>query len=212
MKKSLIITVAAVALLSTINFCFSQTSKIRSNREILFEVTLNPNNKPLLKWVTAEGHQTNRYIIQRSRNNDTFFDIREIVVQPQADPEQRLQFSFTDSKPLRGQEYYRVMEYQTDGKSFTYSPISIKPESPISIEKAGDMSVIRVVVEDGKNLTALVSTESGLGVPCEFEISDNSDVILKPAYVLNGGSYVVKLRSSAGERQFKFNVKSDDVL
>jgi hypothetical protein len=212
MKKSLILTVAAVTLLIFGNICFAQTTKIRTNKEILFEVSLNPNNKSVLKWVSAEGHQTSRFIVQRSKDNETYFDIREIDVQPQTDSEQRLQYVFTDSKLLRGAEYYRIMEYEADGKSYTYSAIQVKPESPVSVAKAGEMSVIRVMVEDSKNLTALVSTESGLGVPCEFEISENNDVILKPAYILNGGNYLVKLRSSTGEKQFRFNVKSDDVL
>ena len=212
MKKSLISTVAAVILLVFSNICFSQNAKIRSNKEILFEISSNSNNKSVLKWVSSEGHQTNRFIVQRSKDNETFFDIREIDVQPQTDSEQRLQFTFTDSKLLRGLEYYRIMEYETNGKSYTYSAIAIRPESPISVAKAGEMSVIRVIVEDSKNLMALVSTESGLGVPCEFEISDTNDVILKPAYVLNGGNYIVKLRSSTGEKQFRFNVKVDDLL
>jgi uncharacterized membrane-anchored protein len=212
MNKSLILTAAAVTLLIFSNLCFAQNTKIRSNKEILFEVSLNPNNKSVLKWVSAEGHQASRFIVQRSKDNETYFDIREIDVQPQADSEQRLQYVFTDSKLLRGVEFYRIMEYESDGKSYTYSAIQIKPESPVSVAKAGEMSVIRVMVEDSKNLTALVSTESGLGVPCEFEISDNNDVILKPAYILNGGNYLVKLRSSTGEKQFRFNVKPDDVL
>lgn len=176
------------------------------------EISLSPNGKAQLKWVSPEGHQPSRFIIQRSKDNATFFDIREIDVQPQADPDLRLQFAFTDSKLLRGMEYYRIMEYEADGKSYLYSAITIKPESPVSIAKSGELSIVRIMVEDSRNLTALMSTESGLGVPCEFEISENSDVILKPAYVLNGGVYVVKLRSSAGEKQFRINVKNDDFL
>lgn len=88
----------------------------------------------------------------------------------------------------------------------------LKPTSPISIVRNGDRSFVRVMVEDSKNLTALVSIETGLGVPCEFGVSGTNDVILKPAYSLNGGNYLVKLRSSSGEKQLKFTVKSDDIL
>lgn len=203
---------AAIILISFNDLCFSQNAKIRNNKEILMEISLNTNNKTLLKWVSPEGHQTSRFIIQRSKDNETYFDIREIDVAPQTETEQRLQFAFTDSKLLRGIEYYRIMEYELDGKSHLYSASTIKPESPISVAKSGDMSVIRVMVEDSKNLMALVSTESGLGIPCEFEISESNDVILKPAYALNGGNYLVKLRSSTGEKQFRFNVKTDDLL
>ncbi len=212
MKTLFNFVVAATILISFSQLCFSQNAKIRSNKEIIMEISLNPNSKVQIKWVSPEGHKSSRFIIQRSKDNETYFDIREIDVQPQADPELRLQFAYTDAKLLRAMEYYRIMEYELDGKSYTYSSLSIKPESPVSVAKTGEMSVVRIMVEDSKNLTALMSTESGLGVPCEFEISDNNDVILKPAYALNGGNYLVKLRSSAGEKQFRFNVKNDDFL
>lgn len=213
MKKFLTFAVAAVFSLFIQNFSFAQTTKIRQNKEISMEVSINTDNKALLKWVNQSNHQTSRFIVQRSRDNDTFFDIREIEVKREAvEAGQQFQFAFTDSKFLRAPEYYRIMEYEADGESHTYSSMLLKPNSPVSIVRNGEMSLVRVMVEDSKNLTALVSTETGLGVPCEFEVSDTNDVILKPAYSLNGGNYLVKLRSLTGEKQFKFTVKSDDIL
>lgn len=214
MKPFFNFAVAAVLYLFINNSSVAQNAKILSNKEILMEVSINPENKAVIKWISQEDHQTARFIVQRSRDNETFFDIREIEVKQDAtESRQRLQFAFKDAKMLRNVEYYRIMEYENDGQSHTYTSVPVKPISPVSIVKTGDLScVLRVIVEDSKNLTALVSTESGLGVPCEFEISENNDVILKPAYSLNGGNYLVKLRSSTGEKQFKFTVKSDDVL
>jgi hypothetical protein len=213
MKNHLILTVAAVLSLFTLNFTVGQTSKINSNKEILFEASINSDNRALIRWVNQSDHQSARFIVQRSRDNETFFDIREIVVKQDAvEQGEQLQFAFTDSKFLRNTSYYRIVEYELNGLSYTYSSLMLKPVSPISIVRNGDMSFVRVTVEDSKNLTALVSTETGLGVPCEFEVSETNDVILKPAYSLNGGSYLVKLRSSTGEKQFKFTVKNDDVL
>ena len=212
MKKLLNFIVASAILILWNNLGLAQNVKTRSNKEILMEVSLNSSNKALLKWISPEGHKVSRFIIQRSKDNETYFDTREIDVTPQTDNEQRLQFAFTDSKLIRGIEYYRIMEYELDGRSYVYGAMSVKPESPISVAKVGEMSIIRVMVEDSKNLMALVSTESGLGVPCEFEVSESNDVILKPAYTLNGGIYLVKLRSSTGEKQFRFNVKMDDLF
>lgn len=213
MKKSITLTVAAVLCLLIQNFSVAQTTKIRSNKEILMQVSVNADNRALLKWVSQSDHQTTRFIIQRSKDNETFFDVREIEVKRESvEAGQQLQFAFTDSKFLRTTEYYRLMEYEVDGQSHIYSSSSLKPSSPVSIVKNGEMSLVRVMVEDSKNIMALVSTETGLGVPCEFEISEVNDVILKPAYSLSGGNYLVKLRSSTGEKQFKFTVKNDDVL
>jgi uncharacterized beta-barrel protein YwiB (DUF1934 family) len=213
MKKFLNIAVAAVLYTIISNTSNAQNTKIRSNKEIQMEVSINTDNRAVLKWVSQSDHQASRFIIQRSRDNEVFFDIREIEVKREnVEQGQQLQFAFTDAKLLRSPEYYRIMEYEMDGESHTYSSIMIKPNSPVSIVRNGDISMVRVMVEDSKNLTALVTTETGLGVPCEFELSDTNDVVLKPAYSLNGGSYLVKLRSSTGERQYKFTVKGDDVL
>jgi hypothetical protein len=213
MRKFLNVTVAAVLYLILSNSSVAQNAKIRSNKEILMEVSINTDNKAVIKWISQSDHQATRFIIQRSRDNETFFDIREIEVkQDKVEQGQQLQFAFTDAKFLRNTEYYRIMEYEIDGISHTYSSTMVKPNSPVSIVRNGDVSLVRVMVEDSKNLTALVTTETGLGVPCEFEVSASNDVLLKPAYSLNGGSYLVKLRSSAGEKQYKFSVKGDDVL
>ena len=174
------------------------------------EVSVNPENKALLKWISQSDHQTSHFIVQRSKDNETFFDIREIEVKRRAvEAGQQLQFAFTDSKFLRTTEYYRIMEYEFDGGSHIYTSILLKPNSPVSIMKNG---FVRVMVEDSTNVTVLISTETGLGIPCESRVLENNDVILIPAYALNGGNYLVKLRSLTGEKQFKFSVKSDDVL
>jgi hypothetical protein len=213
MMKSLNFAVAAVFYLLTSNLLVAQSTKNRSNKEIVMEVSINTDNRAVIKWISQSDHQTARFIIQRSKDNNIFFDIREIEVKPTVgEAGQQLQFSFTDAKILRNNEYYRIMEYEADGESYIYSSFMIKSNSPVSIVRNGEISLVRVMVEDSKNLTALVSTESGLGVPCEFEISESNDVILKPAYSLNGGSYLVKLRSLTGEKQFRFTVKNDDIL
>ena len=213
MKNHLVLTVVAVLCCFILNFTVAQTTKIRPNREILFEVSTNSDNRAIIRWVNQSDHQPVRFIVQQSRDNKTFFDIREIEIKQQAiEQAQQLQFTFTDSKFLRSTEYYRIVEYEVNGSSHTYGSLVVRPISPISIVRNGDISFVRIVVEDSKNLTALLTTETGLGVPCDFEVSETNEVILKPAYSLSGGSYLVKLRSLTGEKQFKFTVKSYDIL
>lgn len=213
MKNTFTLTVAAVVLSLIQHLSFAQKAKIRSNSEISMDVSVNSYNKALVKWVSQPSHQSTHFIVQRSKDNETFFDIREIEVKKEAvEVNQQLQFAFTDAKFLRNGEYYRIIEYEVDGTSYIYTSTFIKPISPISIIKNDEISFVRIMVEDSKNLIPLISTETGLGVPCEFELSNANDLILKPAYSLNGGNYLIKLRSSVGEKQFKFSVKSDDVL
>lgn len=213
-KKILNFAVVAVLYLFVCNFSVAQAVKARSNKEIGLDISINPENKVVIKWISQIDHQALRFIVQRSRDNETFFDIREIEVKQNGiEQGQRLQFAFTDSKMLRNTEYYRIMEYESNGLLHVYTSFPIKPISPVSIVRTGDLTcILRVMVEDSKDLIALVTTESGLGVPCDFEISDTNDVILRPAYSLNGGNYLMKLRSPSGEKLFKFTVKADDSL
>jgi hypothetical protein len=213
MKKFLNVTLAVVFYLTISNSAIAQNVKIRSNKEIAMEFSINTYKRAVTKWISQAYHQASCFIIQRSRNNEDFSDVREIYVkQNNVEEGQRLQFTFIDSKLLTNEQYYRILEYELDAISNNYSSIIVKTKSPISIVRDGDISLLRVMVEDSKDLVALVTTETGLGVPCEFEAETSNYVLLKPAYSLNGGSYLVKLRSSAGESQYKFTVKSDDIL
>ncbi|MDI9869150.1 hypothetical protein [Flectobacillus roseus] len=197
-------------LVMGISFCAHSQIKARSSRDVLFDVKVNDDSRAVLSWVSSEGHRPARFIVQRSKDNDTFFDIREIPVKENM-ADERLQFTFTDSKILRYSEYYRIVEYEQDGQFNVYTSIAAKITSPIIVARQNDRNVITVTVENNTNVTALVGTESGLGIPCEQEATtDANSVVLKSLYPLNSGSYVVKLRSPGGERQFKFTVKSDE--
>lgn len=210
MKKCTAFFLTAILCASLVTVSFAQV-KLKSNKDILFELKVNEQNKATLKWVTAEGHLTSRFIIQRSKENETYFDIREIEVK-QATNEDRLQYTFVDYKVLRENEYYRIMEYEVDGKAHVYAPIIAKPDNPIVVTKVGDTSIIRVLVAEQKNLMALIGTQSGLGVPCDFEIAKDNNLIIKPSYTLMAGNYVLKLRSTTGEQQYKFTVRNDDIF
>lgn len=210
MKKCTVFFLIATFCVSLVSASFAQV-KVKSNKDILFDLKVNEQNKATLKWVTAEGHLTSRFIIQRSKDNETYFDIREIEVK-QATNEDRLQYTFVDYKVLRENEYYRIMEYEVDGKVHVYAPLIAKPENPILVTKVGDNSIIRVLVAEQKNLMALIGTQSGLGVPCDFEVAKDNNLIIKPSYTLMAGNYVLKLRSTTGEQQYKFTVRNDDIF
>ena len=129
---------AAVLCLLIQNFSVAQTIKIPPNKEISMQVSVNADNRALLKWVSQSDHQTTHFIIQRSRDNETFFDVREIEVKRESvEAGQQLQFAFTDSKFLRTTKCYRLIEYEVDGQSHIYTSSSLRPSSPVSIVKNG---------------------------------------------------------------------------
>jgi len=215
MKKKINFAVMAAFYLFICNFSMAQTEKIRSNREIALNTSFNLENKVVIKWISQPNHDPVRFVVQRSIDNETFLDIQEIEVKNNGiEPRERSQFAFTDAKMLRNVEYYRIMEYERSGQSHIYPSFPVKIVSPISIVRSPDLTcILKVMVDDTKGLIALVSTEAGLGVPCDIEISGTKDLILKPSYSLNDGTYLIKLRSPTGEEKtLKFILKNDDSL
>lgn len=212
MKQLVKFFLASTLVLCGIFTSFSQI-KTRSNRDILFAVQVNDMNRAVITWVTGEGHKPARFIVQRSKDNDTFFDIREIPVKANQAEDQRLQFTFTDSKVLRSIEFYRIVEYEEDGKYHVYDYMAAKPTNPITVTKVNDKMVINVLVDDNTKVVPLLGTETGLGIPCDFELGAGNSIVVSPSYSLNGGNYVVKLRmTGGGEKQLKFMVKNDDMF
>ncbi len=191
----------------------SATPKPISAKEIEAEIKMNDENRAVITWVMPEEGKSARFIVQRSRDNETFFDIREVEV-GENPTQERLQFTFTDYKMLKTTEYYRIMEYEKNGNSRTYASIIAKPNlnSLVWYIRNTENGTVRVSVDNSKNLTALLGTESGLGVPCEFEMENDKVVLLRPLYPLMGGNYLVKLRSVTGETQMKLTVKGQEEL
>jgi hypothetical protein len=187
--------------------------KLYSAKEIEAEVKMNDENRAVITWVMPEEGKSARFIVQRSRDNETFFDIREVEV-GENPTQERLQFTFTDYKMLKATEYYRIMEYERNGNSRTYASIVAKPNlnSLVWYIRNTENGTVRVTVDNSKNLTALLGTESGLGVPCEFEMENDKVVLLRPLYPLTGGNYLIKLRSVSGETQMKLTVKGQEEL
>jgi hypothetical protein len=203
---------AAVFIYLTTFTYLVDAQKIYSNKEIEMAIQINDENKAVITWVMPEDGKSARFIVQRSRDNKTFFDIREVEV-VNSETQERLQFAFTDYKMLRTPEHYRIMEYERDGNSKTYTALTAKPNpnNLVWYIRNNENGTVRVSVDNSKNLTALLGTESGLGVPCEFEMENDKMVLLRPLYPLMGGNYLIKLRSTTGETQMKLTVKSEEL-
>src|SRR5262245_18052201 len=65
-------------------------------------------------WATVWEENTSHFVVQRSSDGVNFYDLNQ---QPAAGNSNTVrEYGFTDTEPLSGTSYYRVVQYDQDGK------------------------------------------------------------------------------------------------
>ena len=77
-------------------------------------------NTSLLKWQTLQEINTAYFIIERSTDGENFTPLTKVAAAGNSTTTKTYQF--TDNLPLNGNDYYRILQVDKDGKS-SYSPI-----------------------------------------------------------------------------------------
>lgn len=77
-----------------------------------------------LTWITSQERNASYYVVERSSNGKEFNTLSGQIpsLAPQGNSDVPLRYTFTDSKPFTGRNYYRIKQFDLDGK-FSYSEI-----------------------------------------------------------------------------------------
>jgi hypothetical protein len=187
--------------------------KSLNNSKISLKVTLDENYKAKLSWVSALGHQAKRYVIQISHDKETFYDLKEVVVETSKD--ERSLYTFTDPRMNIGTKYYRIMEVDEEEKTVIYAPVKIvleaipAPSELVKCLQTDENNVIHIKTTDSR-LVPILTTETGMGIPCDYKYSEATQTgVLKPLYYLAGGNYHLKVR--LGNNESKYIVSVNDL-
>jgi hypothetical protein len=187
--------------------------KSLNNSKISLKVTLDENYKAKLSWVSALGHQAKRYVIQISHDKETFYDLKEVIVEVNKD--ERSLYTFTDPRMGIGTKYYRIMEVDEEEKTIIYAPVKIileaipAPSELVKCLQTDENNVIHIKTTDSR-LVPILTTETGMGIPCDYKYSEATQTgVLKPLYYLAGGNYHLKVR--LGNNESKYIVSVNDL-
>lgn len=94
---------------------------------IYFEGT-GYENYNLLRWSTATEHNSDYFSVQRSSNG---IDWSEVVnIESAGNSTEKIEYSYIDNYPNNGVVYYKLIQYDFDGKFKEYGPISITYSKP----------------------------------------------------------------------------------
>jgi hypothetical protein len=187
--------------------------KTINNSKISFKVGLDENNKVKLTWVNANGHKAKRYIIQISHDKETFFDLKEVSVEPAL--EEKMLYTFVDPRSYVGTKYYRIIEEDETEKLITYAFVKMMvdalpaPAELVKCLQTEENNVIHIKTSDSR-LVPILTTDTGMGIPCDYKYSEATQTgVLKPVYYLAGGNYHLKVR--LGNNESKYIVTVSDV-
>lgn len=85
------------------------------------------NEKVMVRWITASENDNDFFTIERSANNITFEPLAKINGAGNSSELQT--YTYTDNKPLPGNNYYRLRQTDFNGKSETFDPVRVNLKS-----------------------------------------------------------------------------------
>jgi hypothetical protein len=167
-----------------------------------------------LNWITPAGHNSRKFIVQRSRDLEKFYDVAEIK-----HVEKEGINTFTDENPAGGFiNHYRIIEFDSERNMHVYSPMGVQVSAMngetfgVTLHTSDEGEMIRVKMDNVKEADVLLNTVSGMGVPCDAVQKNQNEVILLPTYPLSPGEYIVKIRDVKDEKRFKIQFKKSDKM
>ena len=155
-----------------------------------------------LKWTTANEINVAHFVIERSINGRDFYVIGERAANGNSTLDKS--YFFTDSKPLKGANFYRLKMVDLDGK-FTYSAtvaVTIRMSAVLTIYKnpvkenlvfsiAGDITLAKIYniegnlllvrkVSSGSNSLMVQSLTAGTYL---LQVYNNSELIARASFI-----------------------------
>ncbi|WP_241273995.1 DUF4347 domain-containing protein [Belliella calami] len=80
-----------------------------------FEGSLTSSNQAKIQWSTAKERDSEKFIIQRSNNTNSWVNLGSIAAQ--GDTDEVSNYEYLDKQPMAGNNYYRLEQVDFDGKT-----------------------------------------------------------------------------------------------
>ncbi len=112
-----------------------------------------------IEWQTASEINNDLFLIERSTDARNYTKIGEVRGAGQSN--ELRNYSYSDTKPLNGTAYYRLVQYDFDGKSESFGPVSSQCDG----EATDDFNIISVS-QDAINPVVTYFISSNVQVSC----------------------------------------------
>ena len=152
---------------------------------ISFDAQRN-EDKVDVSWATASEINSDYYSVNRSYNGVDFLSIGTLPAAGFSNS--LLNYSFVDPSPLRGMNYYQLVEYDNDGQS--------QESDVVSVNFLGEQNIIAQIYPN----------PSADGVSLYFNSSDGGVYQLKLTDLLGNTLFTAQVPAMVGENKFSLSL------
>jgi uncharacterized repeat protein (TIGR03803 family) len=157
----------------------------------------------LLEWRTVQEQNADQFIIERSYTNATFQPIGAVTAT--GNTPTGTSYSFTDTDPFNGDNYYRLKQTDRDG-NFTYSKtVRISVEGRVDITLSPNPAQDNLTIKLPANQTAKnISVTDASGRLVLRFAPGNRPVITIPVHNLTKGMYWLQVQTDQKSHRIPF--------
>jgi hypothetical protein len=151
---------------------------------VSFAANCEDNNTVAVNWTTASEHNSDYFIVEKSRNGSTWNELKKIGAA--GNSSQLINYSVADASDINGTVYYRLSQYDIDGASKVYDIISTNCSA--------ENELAMVAYPNPSNGQFTVKIENALGGKYDLTITDMQGKAIEQQNIqLETGTTVVKL-------------------
>jgi hypothetical protein len=163
-----------------------------------FTASANPDQAVDVRWSTGSEQNSSHFVLERSASLESFAEIARLDAAGQASSVR--QYSFTDRNPLRGINYYRLRQIDTDGSQQLYRPVAVEIGGDVLRVFPNPSSTGEFVLQGPDSPMASIELLSAVGtkIALEHEICSNQERKLRLPAGTPAGMYVLKLLRANG--------------
>jgi hypothetical protein len=151
---------------------------------VSFAANCEDNNSVAVNWTTASEHNSDYFIVEKSRDGVTWNELKKIAAA--GNSTQLINYSVADASDINGTVYYRLSQYDIDGASKVYDIVSTNCSA--------ENELAMVAYPNPSNGQFTVKIENALGGSYTLGITDMQGKAIEQQNIqLETGTTVVKL-------------------
>jgi hypothetical protein len=151
---------------------------------VSFASNCENNNTVSVNWTTASEHNSDYFIVEKSRDGSTWNELKKIAAG--GNSTQLINYSVTDASDINGTVYYRLSQYDIDGASKVYDIVSTNCSA--------ENELAMVAYPNPSNGQFTVKIENAIGGNYTLGITDVQGKPIEQQIIqLETGTKVVKL-------------------
>ncbi|WP_276498485.1 T9SS type A sorting domain-containing protein [Pontibacter litorisediminis] len=174
--------------------------------ELLFFKGIAQGANASLSWATAQEKNNEKFVVERSLDGKSFSQIGE--VQGHGNSSIRLNYSFTDTNPAEGVNYYRLRQVDFDGTTETSKVVALQFKSMKQALGGNIAKVYPTLAASEVNVSLALANAQVRVLDAKgrqvAEYSNASQNLVVPVSHLQPGVYFVKVTNGSEQQTQRF--------